>query len=509
MSLLVSSLYRPKSFFNLVLLGFVLVTMPLIAGMIAGGVYVDRLLVQSEFAVYRASQASQVIRAMLEELPDMERNARQYVVLKDEVLLHNYTERHEKFRKNASDLGELADADVLRSQLDELIAREDGVFQYVTAVSSAKAKAAEKKLPIEKGQVQKQARADKVEDFNLETAFVSLNELAQSLKQESHGWISNQVLLLQSMAGKTKRVLIWQTLLLGGATLIVAIFLSSRITRPIRQVDAAIRQLGDGEFANEISIRGPRDIQILGERLDWLRHRLLELEEKKGAFLRHVSHELKTPLTAMREGTALLAEGLLGKLSQPQKEITDVLQRNTLVLQRMIENLLNFNMVQAKRTVLSIGDVRLEEIVADVTADHKLAMMAKKLRLNSQCRKVRMQGDREKLRVVIDNLLSNAIKYSPDNTELIIHLRSDGKNAVLDVLDRGPGVKPEEQDRVFDAFYRGNSTPKSDIRGSGLGLSIAKEFVDLHQGVIEVISEERPGAHFRVTLPVQAAQAVA
>lgn len=509
MSSPISSIYRPKSFFSLVLLGFGLVTLPLISGMVAGGVYVDRMLVQSEFTVYRAAQASQVIRAMLEELPDMERNSRQYVVLKDEVLLQNYIERHEKFRKSASDLSDLAEGEVLRSQLAELIAREDGVFRYVTAVSAAKAKAAEKLPPKQQDQVQKQARADKAEDFNLEKAFVTLNELAQSLKQESHSWIGNQVLLLQVMAGKTKRVLIWQTMLLGAATLIVAVFLSSRITRPIRQVDAAIRQLGDGEFAQEIIVRGPRDMQILGERLDWLRHRLLELEEKKGAFLRHVSHELKTPLTAMREGTALLAEGLLGKLSQPQQEITELLQRNTLLLQRMIENLLNFNMVQAKRTVLSIGDVRLEEIVADVTADHKLAMMAKRLRLNLQCRKVRMQGDREKLRVVIDNLMSNAIKYSPDNTELTIQLRSDGKNAVLDVLDRGPGVNPEEREKVFEAFFRGNATPKSDIRGSGLGLSIAKEFVALHQGVIEVIPQERPGAHFRVTLPVQIAQAVA
>ena len=107
------------------------------------------------------------------------------------------------------------------------------------------------------------------------------------------------------------------------------------------------------------------------------------------------------------------------------------------------------------------------------------------------------------MKIVVDNLISNAIKYTPEGGVLSLQLKKYGDKVQLDVCDSGPGVAPEDIENIFDAFYRGRSTPNSDIRGSGLGLSIAKEFVAIHRGVLEVINSERTGAHFRVSLPVQ------
>ena len=100
---------------------------------------------------------------------------------------------------------------------------------------------------------------------------------------------------------------------------------------------------------------------------------------------------------------------------------------------------------------------------------------------------------------MLDNLLSNAIKYAPERSLISIKLYKDSGDAVFEVLDEGPGIAPTDRERIFEAFYRGTDTPVSAIKGSGLGLSIVKEYIQLHKGRIEVL--EGPGAHFRIRFP--------
>ena len=107
--------------------------------------------------------------------------------------------------------------------------------------------------------------------------------------------------------------------------------------------------------------------------------------------------------------------------------------------------------------------------------------------------------DEEKIRIVLDNLLSNAVKYSPERGLISIKLYKESGDAVFEVLDEGPGISPTDRDKIFEAFYRGTDMPVAAIKGSGLGLSIVKEYVQLHKGRIEVL--DGPGAHFRIRFP--------
>ena len=124
--------------------------------------------------------------------------------------------------------------------------------------------------------------------------------------------------------------------------LAIALGLTRLIARPIAELDAAIRQLGGAEFSRPIAVRGPDDLKTLGERLDWLRRRLVELEAEKNRFLRHLSHELKTPLTALREGAELLHDEVGGPLSPPQRSVVAIMKDNSIKLQRLIEELLDY-----------------------------------------------------------------------------------------------------------------------------------------------------------------------
>jgi two-component system sensor histidine kinase GlrK len=113
-----------------------------------------------------------------------------------------------------------------------------------------------------------------------------------------------------------------------------------------------------------------------------------------------------------------------------------------------------------------------------------------------------MLGDKEKLQTVIDNLISNAIKYTPQSGNIRISIRPQGKFAVIEVHDSGAGVLASDRASLFDPFYRGDGMHESLVSGSGLGLSIAKEYVDAHGGEIALLPSEL-GAHFRVRLPLE------
>jgi two-component system sensor histidine kinase GlrK len=143
--------------------------------------------------------------------------------------------------------------------------------------------------------------------------------------------------------------------------------------------------------------------------------------------------------------------------------------------------------------------VPLKEVVKRAVNDRKLAIVARNLRIELNCDSVTAYCDEEKIRVVLDNLLSNAVKFSPERGLISIKLYADRGDAVFEVLDEGPGIPEPEREKVFEAFYRGTDTPVAAIKGSGLGLSIVKEYVTLHRGRIEIL--EGPGAHFIIRFP--------
>jgi two-component system sensor histidine kinase GlrK len=272
------------------------------------------------------------------------------------------------------------------------------------------------------------------------------------------------------------------------------------ITRPIRQIDDAIRRLGQADFSTPIKVGGPDDLQHLGARLDWMRRRLADLEEQKTRFLREMSHELKTPLTALRQGAELLADELVGKLTPEQREIAEILRRNSIELQKLIEDLLNYGASQFHRTALEIGPVEIRRVAARVIDDHKLALRSRDLKLELDLPDIRFSADSEKLRVMLDNLLSNAIKFSPAGGTVRMAARVDRDDVEIEVADQGPGIAVEERTRVFEPFYRGRSAAGALVKGTGIGLSVVREYVQMHGGSVEFVGEG-PGARIQLRLP--------
>lgn len=475
--------YYPRSFPRLLAVGFTLVALPLVFALVNNAVSVDRLANRSQNAVYQAVQATQSGRRLAQQLTALERTARQIVILDDRSLLDTYAANRRQFEQAVAEFTNLPLDVEQKSALEDIVRGEAAVF---TALSGAGPKSPEAGTAVER--------------------FIGLSEQAQALVARSNAQIDREVESMRGTADRAQRITFWQLLALVPVVVFLVIGFSILIARPIRQIDAAIRRLGGGQLRVPVAVSGPQDLEQLGERLEWMRRELLDVEQQKNRFLRQVSHELKTPLTALREGAELLSEEAVGKLTPEQREIAEILRHNSVELQKLIEDLLSFGASQFRKVTVDLGPVDVREVIGRVAEDQGLAIRARGLTLDIAAADVMIPADSEKLRVVLDNLLSNAVKYSPPGGVIGVAARFDGDALELDVTDQGPGIPPEERARIFDPFYQGSQAGAGPLRGTGIGLSVVKEYVFAHGGSVEVVDSQR-GAHLRIRLPLIRAEA--
>ena len=168
----------------------------------------------------------------------------------------------------------------------------------------------------------------------------------------------------------------------------------------------------------------------------------------------------------------------------------------------MIENLLNFSVILERHSTFTLKPVVLSRLIEKIIADHHLAIMARSIQIDADLIDQSVSGDEDKLIAVVDNLVSNAVKFSPVNSTINIRLRQKGDALELDIIDAGPGIDPEDKGRVFDPFYQGRRQPDSHVEGTGIGLSLAREYVLAHHGDISIVENGSKGAHLRVRLPI-------
>jgi len=478
------SKYKPKSFLALILIGFSIVGLPLIGALVYSAVRIDQLSEQSRHNVYQATQITNGTSVIIGEIMAMQRSVQHALVLDDASLLEGYFLAHTKFENITNHLSVISLYPEQRLPLEKLRLLETSLFKEILNLNEH---------PQEL-------------QYLLER-FAGLLALAQEFSTNSFRMIGENVGSMSEIATQTRSLVEWELLILVPLVIFLALAFSVFIARPIRQIDEAIAQMGRGRLSRPIQVNGPQNLVYIGERLDWLRQRLLKLEDQKMQFFRHISHELKTPLTAIREGADLLAEGITGNLNRKQQLIAGILHTSSMQLQKRIEDLLNFSALQAEIITLVKQSTRLEKIINSAIQAQNLSILSKNLKISLNCPELSLECDKQKLDIILDNLLSNAIKFSPVGGLIEITASYNENRAQIDMTDSGPGVDDSDGSRIFEPFYQGHNTPESHVRGTGLGLAIAKEYAIAHGGNIELIRNTgKRGAHFRLTLPINSSE---
>jgi signal transduction histidine kinase len=227
-------------------------------------------------------------------------------------------------------------------------------------------------------------------------------------------------------------------------------------------------------------------------------------------FIAQVSHELRTPLTNIRAYAETLSSGMF---DDPNliTECYNVITKETRRLSRLIEDILSVSQLEVGSIELSISDVDLKALLSDGIRDVRGLADEKNidLRLVLPSKMEPVNGDRDKLAVVVNNLLGNAIKYTPPDGNVVVGTQFTAGEAIITVKDNGIGIDPAEQPRVFDKFYRAGKPEVQSESGTGIGLYTAREIVRNHGGEIELISEAGQGSTFMVHLPQEVSRAAA
>ena len=234
----------------------------------------------------------------------------------------------------------------------------------------------------------------------------------------------------------------------------------------------------------------------------------VEVDRLKSEFVATVSHELRTPMTSIKGYVEVLLMGAAGALSEQQAQFLDVVQTNTERLNILVNDLLDVSRIDAGKYELAMQPLRLQDLTDAVVADQldqaNTAQKPISIESNIPTNLPRVRGDRDRVRQIISNLVRNAYHYTPANGKVKIQAFQVNEEIQMDVTDDGIGITAEEQERVFERFYRGEDPLVLATAGTGLGLAIVQQLIELHGGRIWLKSEGIPGkgSTFSFTLPI-------
>jgi len=451
------------SLVQLVSVALGVVLLPPVVALFVAAVAVEDLATSGSTTVRDAVHTVELTHGLVEQVTALERIARQRQILGDGDLKTRHLERREELVSVIGELDGLELPASLHERLDALQQQEHDLHAVLATAepTSASYDAAVNELG---------ALGD--------TALVLQRGAYEALRADARD--------LQSRAGRMQDRLMllgWLAVPLAVGFVFTVLF---GVVRPLRSLGAAIRRLGAGTLDEPIAVRGPGDLQQLGQRLEWLRVELLAAEDDRVRLFHHVSHELKTPLACIREGTQLLSDGVMGELSPGQHEITDILASNTERLHQQIEDLLRISGMRTRGPELEVVDVDIAEVV-DQVADHwRVAARSRGVDILVDAASVWLRGDPVKLRTAIGNLVSNALKHGPAGRPVRLRAHSHAERVVVEVEDEGPGVPQAEREEVFTAFRQGLTAWSSAAKGTGLGLTIAREYFRAHGGDVTI-----------------------
>lgn len=311
-----------------------------------------------------------------------------------------------------------------------------------------------------------------------------------------------------------KAILLAAAGVLASALLLGAfgIYLARSIGRPIRQTAAAASRLAGGELSLRLPGGGPGEVgeltgafNVMAERLEASRNelqeqnlRLRDSEQLKSELVSIVSHEVRTPLASVLGFTTLLLQRELDLTTRRRyMEIVDAQARR---LSGLLDDFLDVQRIEEGRMGLARELVDMTRVLREQTELFTAQSQKHRLELRLQRPRLPVRGDPGRLAQVVGNLLSNAIKYSPDGGLVeVVGDRVDGSVRIV-VRDEGVGIPPEQQERIFTKFYRGDAAA-SGITGTGLGLAFARAVIEAHGGSIAFRSAAGGGSEFWIDLP--------
>ncbi len=462
---------------QITVLGFLVIVLILIGASASAGYQVSKLSRYVQAIVSNTAQGAEAAQLLASQTTSMERTIGQYWVLREASLLVRYKKQRARFTETVARLTTPGADRQLMQKIALLTKHEREVFRRMEGLQT------EVVVPT------------------LPEPVVRLTEYAAVIPYYVARRIAQEHARISAQIDRVHQVLVWQATALIPLALIAAVAFSFWISSALDSLGRAIRQLGEGKFNVPIAVAGPRDVQQLGERLDWLRMQIRATDLYKTRFIQTISHEIKTPLTSIREGIELLSDEVTGSLSPAQTEVVDIILTNARRLQIELTDMLNFNRLEIEGQPTAKETVDLRQVMVESLEAQRLRLQAKQLNVAADLQSAPVQGVAPQLRIILDNLLSNAINFSPRRGVLSIVSKIQNQQASVEITDQGPGINPADMEAVFEPFYQGKKLSGAPGTGSGLGLAIARYYAQRNGGDVYFAVDCDSGAHVQFTIP--------
>lgn len=417
------------------------------------------------------------------------RYERKYVILRDRVLYDQYLLASDDFRKNMDQALLLAATLPQREILSRVKEYYEGYQSLIT----------EEMKFVQANQPYDHARYKQEKEKAVDRILEALKTLAANSRQNTFDKIKN----LGEVGADARRVAIFMAILALLGVLTISFFITRSITKPISVLIDKTREIANGVFKGDLHLSSPPEIKELSQAVNFMCDRLRAMDQMKADFFSMMSHELRTPLTSINVGTDMLLHGSGGEITKEQKDILDIIARESQRLIGMVNSILDLAKMEAGMMVFHFNPTDMMPLIHQAIAEIKPLAMGKEIRLqmeNPQSLPM-IKMDRERMLQVLRNFIGNAIKFTPRGGQITVS--AVPKEGILEVCvkDTGPGIPKENLTIIFEKFQHAPLQRSNSMRGSGLGLAIAKHIITAHGGKVWAESGPGQGSSFFFVLP--------
>jgi two-component system, NtrC family, sensor histidine kinase GlrK len=326
--------------------------------------------------------------------------------------------------------------------------------------------------------------------------------IARYVNNEAIDRLRTHIAYLKDLGDQIMAWTWWVLVVALSIGLIVPVLIYRSVTKDLKSIKDGIKHIADGDFDYRISLGSKDELGLLADSFNNMALRLKELDAMKSEFISVVSHELKTPLTSMKEAASLLLEGLAGDLADRQRRLVEIMGQGIKRLLHTVSELLEMSRIESGMVQLHMELHDMNSVITSFISEIKPIADISGVEINVEYSQedCKVMVDWNKILQVLTNLTHNAIKYSPEGSIVEIRIKNSDGEIVTEVEDHGKGIPEEDLPRIFEKFYQSRYTRGHG--GIGLGLAISRGIVDAHGGKMYAQSNVGKGSIFSFSLPV-------
>lgn len=298
---------------------------------------------------------------------------------------------------------------------------------------------------------------------------------------------------------RTNLYLVYGALIGAVIALFLGIFLSRTITRPIRELTRATHAVSEGDLDQKVQIRSKDELGELGKAFNKMSAELSRSINTRKQMTADIAHELRTPLSLILGHAEAVHDGVL----PPTEENFEIIREEAERLDHLVNDLRTLSLADAGELSINLQSIEPGQLLQEVASLYQVQAQKKNIKLDLEIASPlpRLEVDPGRMTQVLTNILDNATRHTPEGGHITLSASQVNDMVELSIQDSGPGLSPEDIERIFERFYRADPSRQREDGGSGLGLAIAKSIVQTHNGQLSAESEAGQGLKIKISLP--------